>query len=73
VQIVLETLSGKKPSQKGAAGVAQVVAMSSNPSTAKKKKKTIDVLTKGSETSFRIVWLELDGINKVNFYRKREG
>jgi hypothetical protein len=33
-----ETLSGKNPSQKRAGGVAQVWNLSSNPSTAKKRK-----------------------------------
>jgi hypothetical protein len=38
-QIVPETLSQKNPSLKRAGGVAQGVDLSSNPSTAKKKKK----------------------------------
>jgi hypothetical protein len=36
-QIVHETLSQKYPAQNRAGGVAQGIALSSNPSTAKKK------------------------------------
>jgi hypothetical protein len=44
-QIVRETLSRKCPSQKGLAEWFKVKALSSNLSTAKKKKELKDVLT----------------------------
>jgi hypothetical protein len=43
-QIIHETLSCKNPSQKRTGGVAQGVALSSNPSATKKKKKKTTML-----------------------------